>query len=112
MAYYVKQGEQSSAPFTWRLGHSNISQCRTGWLNKIGKQPVGDVHARSTLRKRRRLVSHDPSLAEIQKWIRRYGKGDEVMERNAVQDAFDSGAEVCFRSWCRLWLTAGSTHRN
>ena len=112
MVHYAEQGEQSSTPFPWRLGHSNISQYRTNWLNKIGKQQIGDVHARCTLRKRQRDASYDPSRAEIRNWIRKYGKGDEVMERNAVQDAFDSGTEVCFRSRRRLGLTAGSTHRN
>lgn len=110
MARNANQGERSSTPFSWRLGHSNVSQCRRRWLDKIGRRPVGDVHARSTLRKRQRLVSYDPSLAEIRNWIRKYGQGVEVMERNAVQDAFDSGTEVCFsvsvQTWADSWVYA------
>ena len=77
----------------------------------LGRQTVGDIHARCTIRKRKRDVSYDPSLAEIRCWLRKYDQGDKVVGHNAVHDAFDSGAEVGSWSRCRLGLTAGSAYR-
>ena len=97
MARVANQRERSSTPFTWRLGHGDVSQCRRKWMfNLRRRRAVGDVHARSTLRKRQSDISYDPSLAEIQSWLRKYDQGDEVIGHNAVYDSFDSGAEVCF----------------
>ncbi len=73
---------------------------------------MGALHARCTLRKR---LGSDPPPAKIQEWIQKHRQGSEVIERDALRDAFDSGTEVGSRSRCRLaivGLTAGSMHRN
>ncbi len=68
---------------------------------------AGDVHARCSLRKK---LGSEPSLAEIQEWLRKYRNGSVATENNAIPDGFNSGVEVCSLSRCRVpiaGLTAG-----
>ncbi|KAI9444564.1 hypothetical protein H4582DRAFT_1909780 [Lactarius indigo] len=81
---------KTSTSFSRHLSHSNVSQCRHKLLNQLQRSKVGVVHARCTLRKR---LGSDPPPAEIQEWIQKHRQGSEVMEHNALQDAFDSGTE-------------------
>ncbi|KAF8274345.1 hypothetical protein EI94DRAFT_852065 [Lactarius quietus] len=96
----------------WR---SLSAECRVKLLRNFERsRPVRDAHARSTLRKRNNFVSH-PSLAEIHEWTRKYNEGSEIMERGAIREAFNSGAEVSSQLGCRLGivgLTAFSMNRN
>ena len=100
---------------SWNLSDSHLSQCRyiSSQLIRTSR-PVGHIHARCTLRKRSGLGLNPPP-AEIQEWLQQYNQGSEVMERRAIRDAFDSGAEVCPLSCADLGvigLTAGTAHRN
>jgi hypothetical protein len=79
-----------------------------------GTNTVGDIHARCTLRKRRGFGS-DPTPTEIREWCRKYHQGSEKMEPKAIQDAFNSGAEVRCWSCSKLGIvaqTVGSIHSN
>ena len=57
-----------------------------------------EVHARCALHKRNRILSCDPSNSEVRGWIKRCHRGFEEIDRQSIQDAFDSGAEVCYQS--------------
>ena len=90
-----------------------ISQCTRTLLTSLrGTNTVGELHARCTLRKRKRS---EPTPTEIREWCRKYHQGSERMEYLAIPNSFDSGREVCCWSCSTLEfvaLTAGSTLRN
>jgi len=65
-------------------------KCTRSMLMTLRRSKVCDLHARCTLRKRKRS---EPSIAEIEEWTQRYHQGSETMEMRAIHDAFNSGAE-------------------
>ena len=71
-----------------------------------------EVHARCALHKRNGFLSCDPSNSEVRGWIKRCHRGFEEIDRQSIQDAFDSGAEVCYQSQYRLRIVAYMRHRN
>ncbi|KAH9179172.1 hypothetical protein EDB89DRAFT_1925759 [Lactarius sanguifluus] len=86
---YTKVHTMEVQPDEW---HALPTPCRSNWFRRIRKSPVAmvDVQARCSLRE---TLGSEPSPAEIQEWLRKYGDGTVTVERNVVPNGFNSGAE-------------------
>jgi len=74
--------------------HALSDQCRLKLLKQLLRTTVSNIHARCSLRMRKRLASGpDPSPAEIREWTRKYRQGYEKVEPKAFRNSFDSGLE-------------------
>ena len=89
----------------------SLTQCRRDWLKRLWRTGVGasasEVHARCSLREKH---GSEPSVAEIEEWLRNHRNGSEALEKRGVPNGFNSGVEVYFLSQCRVpivGLTAG-----